>query len=177
MQKRRRQREEEGPALGPEERARIEAIARGAAEGAGLEVVRAAASPQRRLRVMVDRPDFAITIGDCESASRAVADALRTAGLDPGRFEIEIESPGADRPLTRPEDFERFRGAQVTVTLRVARDGRRNFTGPLLGWAGGDVTVHVLDEKAPETFLAAEIREVRLHPPIERPGERTRRRP
>jgi ribosome maturation factor RimP len=161
------------PPHDPEEARRAEALAREAAERAGFGVVLARASANRRLRVMLDRPEgAAVTIDDCAIANRAIQAALTAAGLDPGNFEIEVESPGADRPLTREEDFVRFRGERVTVSLREAREGRRNFTGTLVGFAGGDVTVHVLDEDAPETFPAREIREVRLHPEPEKPPPR-----
>jgi ribosome maturation factor RimP len=113
-----------------------------------------------------------VTIADCATASRAVEEGLRAIRVEPGSLQIEVESPGADRPLTRPQDFERFAGQRVTVTLREAREGRRNFTGPLLGYAQGDVTIQVLDEAVPETFKAADIREVRLHPEPQKPAER-----
>jgi ribosome maturation factor RimP len=155
---------------------RLEAAARAALEAAAFDVVRVRVYPERRVRAMVDGPAGApVTVGDCERASRALADALAAAGADPGTFDVEVESPGADRPLTRPADFERFREKQVTLTLWEARDGRRNYTGALLGRSeSGEVTVHVLDEEAPTTFPAKEVREVRLHPeaklpPRERP--------
>lgn len=162
---------------GPNDPDRIAAAARAAVEAIGFQVIFARTSPNRRVVVMVDRRDGGpVTVADCEIASRAVEGALRALGHDPGAFFIEVESPGADRPLTSPEDFVRFRGVQVTVTLRESREGRRNFTGLLVGYDNGDVTVHVLDEAAPETFRGPEIREVRLHPKVERPAERPPRR-
>jgi ribosome maturation factor RimP len=136
---------------------------------------------------MIEGPgDVAVTVRDCERASRTIGAAIRSLDLDPGAFDLEVESPGADRPLTREVDFERFRGQQVTVTLREAREGRRNFTGALIGFVavpgspksfasggGGDVTLHVLDTPEPETFRAADVKEVRLHPDLKsRPSER-----
>lgn len=160
----------------PTESRRAESVARAAAEVAGYGVIVARASHTRRLRVMIERADgAAVTIADCAAANRAVEAALRAASMDPGDFEIEVESPGADRPLTREADFARFRGERVTVSLREGREGRRNFTGTLLGFAAGDVTLHVLDEGAPETFLAKDIREVRLHPEPEKPPPREKR--
>lgn len=147
--------------------ARLEGLARAAVEAAGYEVVQLQLPPNRRLRLMID-VEGGVGIEDCRRASRIVEEALAGAGFDPGGFHIEVESPGVDRPLTRPSDFERFRGARVTLSLHQARasDGRRNFTGTLIGYAGGDVTVHVLDAPEPETFRAAEVRQVRLHPEV-----------
>lgn len=167
-------RKDRPPPLSREDGDRILAEARGALALAGFGVVEARAFPEWRLKLLIDGPAGApVTIGDCERASRAVVDVLRASGRDPGDFEIDVGSPGADRPLTRDEDFVRFAGQQVTVTLWEAREGRRNFTGRLVGRdAHGDVTVHVLDEPAPETFAHAAIREVRLHPELKlRPRE------
>src|SRR5207248_1385982 len=136
-----------------EEGERIVAEVRKTLEAAGFGVIVARAFPERRLCVMIDGPAGApVTIADCERASRAAEAAIRAAGQDPGAFEIDVESPGADRPLTRDADFERFKGEQVTVTLKEPRDGRRNFTGRLMAHAAGDVTVHVLDEAEATTF-------------------------
>ena len=154
--------------------AKVEAIARSAAESVGLDVLAARVSGSGHLRLIVENATAPLTVSDCAAASRAVADSLRAAGIDPGSLAIEVESPGIDRPLLRPADFERFRGCQVTVSLRESRNGRRNFTGPLIARdaASGDVTVQVLDEAEPETFRGTEIREVRLRPPFkERPAE------
>jgi ribosome maturation factor RimP len=123
---------------------------------------------------MIERAGGEIpTVGDCERASKIAEAAIQAAGAEPGDFEFEVESPGADRPLTRPEDYVRFAAEQVTVTLYEAReDGRRNFTGRLIGEQNGDVTVHVLDETEPQTFAKNMIREVRLHPEMKfKPAE------
>ncbi len=141
----------------------------------GMDVIEVTLSrAARRLRVMIDKKSdrppgplgepSGVTVDDCALASRAIEGLLRGHDLDPGTFDIAVESPGADRPLTREHDFARFRGRQVTVSLRQARDGRRNFTGELVGYEGGDVTVKVLDQAEAETFRRGDIREVRLHP-------------
>ncbi len=145
---------------------RVVAAIRAAVEAAAFEVVSARTFSNFQVRLLIDGPGgAAVTVADCERASRTAIEAVRGLGLDPGSFEFEVASPGADRPLTRPVDFVRFRGQAVTVTLREPREGRRNFTGPLLARSdAGDVTVHVLDEPEPETFGAAGIKEVRLHP-------------
>ncbi len=149
-------------------------------EEAGYEVVRLQMPPTRHLRVMIDVPEGAVTLADCRRVSRVVEAALDEVGHDPGSFAIEVESPGVDRPLTRPRDFERFKGERVTLTLNSARqpDGRRRFTGTLLGWNGGDVTLHVLDANEPETFKRADIKGVRLNPepPNHDDGYRPKRR-
>lgn len=166
------------PALDRERGEAILAEVKRALEGSGFALIRGRAFPNWQLRIMIERAGGEIpTVGDCEQASRVAQSAVQAAGADPGQFEFEVESPGADRPLTRPEDFVRFAGEQVTVTLFEAREGRRNFTGRLIGEKDGDVTVHVLDETEPQTFAKTMIREARLHPEMKfKPAEEDERR-
>jgi ribosome maturation factor RimP len=147
-------------------------------EAAGFEVVRLHLPPTRRMRLMIDVPDGRVTLADCRRASTLAEEALHEVGHDPGSFSIEVESPGVDRPLTRERDFQRFKGERVMLTLNDARhtDGRRRFTGKLLGWNRGDVTLHVLDADAPETFRADAIEGVRLNPEPMFPSESHRRK-
>jgi len=160
----------------PEQEALALAVTQ-ALEAQQFDVIRARVYPQRRVVVMIEGTDGpTTTVEDCARANRVVADALTAAGQDAGAFDMEVESPGSDRPLTRAKDFTRFTGKNVTVTLEKDRDGRKNFTGALVSRseADGVVTVKVFDTTEPTTFPAAEIREVRLHsdikvPPRERP--------
>ncbi|MFC1705362.1 ribosome maturation factor RimP [Planctomycetota bacterium] len=137
-------------------------------ESADYDVVEIKLHATRRLRVVID-VETGVCLADCQRASGLAAVALCDLGHDPGGFHIEVESPGADRPLTRSRDFERFRGSQVTVSLKEAGyDGRRNFTGTLVGATEDTVTVHVLDRDDPEVFDRASIRRVSLRPVIEK---------
>lgn len=116
-------------------------------------------------------PSWGIRIADCQLVSHAAQTAIEGFGRDPGSYQIEVSSPGLDRPLTRPEHFARFHGRQVTLSLRESRssDGRRNFTGVLVSADDDTVTVHVLDAAQPESFPRSQIRAVRLRPDIEAP--------
>ncbi len=71
----------------------------------------------RTLRVSIDGPE-PITIGDCEKVSRVIGPLLDHAGTIPGPYELEVSSPGAERPLRGKPDYERFSGKRVNVHYR-----------------------------------------------------------
>jgi ribosome maturation factor RimP len=85
------------------------------------------------IRVFIDWPaelERSITINDCENVSRQLGQILMVANLDYRR--LEVSSPGLDRPLKTPRDFERFQGFQVRVRLRELLKGRRQWEGTLV---------------------------------------------
>ena len=94
------------------------------------------------LRVYIDK-DGGIGIDDCEAFSRALDPVLDEADPIPGSYVFEVSSAGAERELKRPSDFERFLGSNVEVKLYRACDGRKTFTGKLLAYEDGDVTIAV----------------------------------
>ena len=78
-----------------------------------------------------------VSLEDCERVSRDVSASLDVADLITHAYQLEVSSPGLDRPLWRESDFVRFQGAQVRVRLLDGVDGRRNFSGRLCGAHGG----------------------------------------
>ncbi|HEX2658299.1 MAG TPA: ribosome maturation factor RimP [Polyangia bacterium] len=68
---------------------------------------------------------------DCERVSRDVSAALDVADLIPSAYELEVSSPGLDRPLRRQQDFQRFAGCEARIRLTEGVEGRRNFSGRL----------------------------------------------
>lgn len=88
------------------------------------------------LRVYIDQPESVgghIGIEDCERASRQISVLLDVEDPVPGAYSLEVSSPGFDRVLRLPRHFGRFVGQRVRVELRIARDGRRRYTGTLKG--------------------------------------------
>jgi len=150
-------------------------------EAAGFEVVRLLNHPHRVVRVWADREQGGITMDECVRLTRAVRAALEERGEDPGDYQVEVQSPGLDRPLVRAADFERFAGHEVAVVLKEKLDGRRNFKGKLVGLEEGSVVVEDPDGEAPWRFPRRDCKEVRLVPdlpvpgPPRAPGERTRK--
>lgn len=96
------------------------------------------------LRVLLDK-EGGVDILDCEKVSRTLSDLLDEADPIEGSYTLEVSSAGAERPLKRPGDFQRFMGSPVTVKLYKARNGRKEFAGVLAGYDDGDVTVTVGD--------------------------------
>ena len=70
-----------------------------------------------------------VTVADCERASRTISACLDVADPIPGRFSLEVSSPGLDRPLRRASDYRRFAGRRASIKLRDPVEGRRNFAG------------------------------------------------
>jgi ribosome maturation factor RimP len=89
------------------------------------------------MRVVIDRPD-GVDLGTCERVTNHLRDLLLDVGL-------EVSSPGPERPLTKPDHFRRFLGRRARVRTRAPRDGRRSFTGELLGASDEEVTVAAAD--------------------------------
>ena len=111
------------------------------------------------LRVYLDK-EGGVDILDCEKVSRALSDLLDEADPIEGSYTLEVSSAGAERPLKRPGDFERFIGSPVAVKLYKARNGRKEFAGTLAGYDNGDVTVTV--GNAAMTFGKDEVALCRL---------------
>ena len=88
------------------------------------------------VRVFIDHPD-GISLDDCETVSLAVSALLDVEDPVPGNYNLEVSSPGLDRKLVKPADYERFRGKKATIKLRTPRDGRGQFTGRLAGLSEG----------------------------------------
>ncbi|MBE3577425.1 MAG: ribosome maturation factor RimP [Limnochordales bacterium] len=84
------------------------------------------------LRVFIDKPG-GVTIADCEMMSRRLDPLLDEADPIPHEYALEVSSPGVERPLKRPADFQRFAGQEVALRLFAPVEGRRNWQGRLLG--------------------------------------------
>lgn len=92
------------------------------------------------LRVFIDKPG-GVEIDDCEAVSRNLSDRLDEADPIPGTYLLEVSSPGLERPLKRPEDFERFAGQLVRITTFAPVDGQKEWQGTLIGLVDGKVQV------------------------------------
>ncbi len=108
----------------------------------GLEVVRVRIldGDDTILEIFLDRADDRhIDVDDCVSASRAISALLDIEDPIAGHYDLEVSSPGIDRPLTRPKDFERYAGFEARIELEKAKDGQRRFRGLLKGLAEDEV--------------------------------------
>jgi ribosome maturation factor RimP len=111
--------------------------------------------------IYIDRPG-GIAVEDCERVSREVAALLDVEDPIPGHYDLEVSSPGLDRPLFTLEQFERFSGQVAQVSLFTPLDGRRKFKGEILGIRSGVVR---LDQDGTEVELdMGNIAKARLVP-------------
>jgi ribosome maturation factor RimP len=118
--------------------ARVAAVVEPVLEGLGFRLVRVRISGMAgcTVQIMAERPDGTMTIEDCETASRALSPVLDVADPIDRAYQLEVSSPGMDRPLVRRSDFERYAGNQIKIEMSVAVAGRRRFRGYLLGVEG-----------------------------------------
>ncbi|MDE1951792.1 MAG: ribosome maturation factor RimP [Betaproteobacteria bacterium] len=98
--------------------------------GMGYACVEIAWASAGLLRITIDRLDSEfVTVDDCERVTRQLQYALEVEGLDYRR--LEVSSPGLDRLVKLPDDWERFAGLEVEVTLRAPYKGRKKYRGML----------------------------------------------
>jgi ribosome maturation factor RimP len=84
-----------------------------------------------------------ITLDDCERVSRAVSESLDAADPIPGRYTLEVSSPGLDRVLRTRAHFERFAGERVRLEMMQPVDGRKRFSGRLKEVGASDITLEL----------------------------------
>ena len=139
-------------------------------EGEGLELVHVeyrGAGKERLLRVDIDREDGGVTIKDCELVSKQLSPMLDVMDSIPGTYELQVSSPGLDRPLYKPRDYERFLGSLVRVKTAEAVGGNNVIIGHLQSFDGDMISV--ADPKSTKKGKVYEIelsniREARLEP-------------
>jgi ribosome maturation factor RimP len=120
-----------------------------AALGTPIEIVEIqlrGAGKSRLLRVYIDKPG-GVTHGDCELISERLGGLLDKEDtlLDEG-YTLEVSSPGVERKLTRPRDFERVVGQKIRLTVRDAIEGQTRFEGKLTGFADRTLEVEIASE-------------------------------
>jgi len=108
--------------------------------GFALLQARMIGGARRTLQVMVEPAveGRGMTVEDCAEVSQAVSAVLDVADPIEGSYALEVSSPGIDRPLVRPRDFERFKGSEARIELAELVEGRRRFRGRLEGLVGGE---------------------------------------
>ena len=125
---------------------RIQDIIAPTLESMGYVVVRLQLQGDRHttLQIMAERADRkAMDVEDCAKVSRAVSPLLDVDDPIEDAYALEVSSPGVDRPLVRAEDFDRFAGFEAKVEMNYLIDGRKRFTGRLVGLVDGNVQILV----------------------------------
>ncbi len=118
-------------------------------EELGYEIVRVLLLSSARdggvqtLQIMTEAEDGTISVEGCAKISRAVSVILDVEDPISGEYNLEVSSPGLDRPLTRRKDFVNYAGYEVKVEMECAIEGRRRFKGELLGLKGDEINILV----------------------------------
>lgn len=135
-------------------------------EGMGFELVGVEFDGhQRVLRLYIDHPD-GIGLEACSKVSYQVSGVLDVEDPIPGRYQLEVSSPGMDRPLFKRAHFERFEGAVIRIQVVRPIEGRRRYKGTLSAIEGEEI---VLTDEEGKVFRIpfSQIDRARLVPDFE----------
>lgn len=92
------------------------------------------------LRVFIDAPD-GVTVDDCADVSRRVSALLDVEDPIPGEYNLEVSSPGLDRPLRRDSHFVKYAGSEIRVRMQKGFVGRRRVKGRLVGLENDEIVI------------------------------------
>ena len=143
----------------------------------GLELVDASVRGGRgrgRVQIIVDTPagDGLVNLDACAAVSREVGHHLDVGDVVPGAYVLEVSSPGIDRALGRPIDFERVLGQTVHLETRRALDGQRRFKGELTAFDGSQVELQT--DRGPVRIPFAAIAKAQAFVPQDAPSQSRR---
>ncbi|WP_456434033.1 ribosome maturation factor RimP [Thermosulfuriphilus sp.] len=106
------------------------------------------------LRLLIDK-DGGVNLEDCVQVSEVVGDLLDAEDFIHHAYNLEVSSPGVERPLVRERDYERFAGRKAKLTTKRPLKGRRNFTGIILGIKDGLISLELADGQRVEIPFSA----------------------
>jgi len=110
-------------------------------------------SRHKTMQVMAERLDEAgMTVDDCSAISREISALLDVDDPIQDAYDLEVSSPGIDRPLVKLRDFERFAGFDARVEMFDAVDGRKKFKGKLIGLSGENVEIKMGEQRVALPF-------------------------
>jgi ribosome maturation factor RimP len=139
---------------------RLTELGEQAAQGSGIEVLEVdlrGAGKARLLRVYIDKPG-GVTHGDCEFISQRLGELIDREDAVPGdSYTLEVSSPGVERKLSKPRDFERVVGQKVKLLVREPVEGQLRWEGKLASIAGGVLAV----ETEPGSLVQVPLEKIR----------------
>ena len=121
---------------------RVAALAEPVLDSMGFRLVRVKMFGST-VQIMAERPDGSFSIDDCENFSRQFSPMMDVADIISAHYQLEVSSPGIDRPLVRASDFETWAGHEVKIEMAVAQAGRKRFKGDLEGYVDGEVRIFI----------------------------------
>jgi ribosome maturation factor RimP len=125
--------------------AQLAAIAEPVLTDLGFRLVRVVLSGRNgtTVQIMAERPDGTISVKECADISRRLSPVLDAHDPIQGQYTLELSSPGIDRPLVRPSDFEDWAGYEAKIEMKELIAGRKRFRGMLEGVEGEEVRIEV----------------------------------
>ena len=125
--------------------AEIAALAEPVLAELGFRLVRVVVSGRNgvTVQIMAERPEGTITVEECAEISRRLSPVLDVHDPIRGQYTLEVSSPGIDRPLVRPSDFEAWAGYEAKIEMKEPISGRKRFRGVLEGIEGDEVRIEV----------------------------------
>jgi ribosome maturation factor RimP len=114
------------------------------------------------LRIYADRPEGGITISDCQWISERIGTVLDVEDVIPHSYNLEVSSPGLDRPLKSQKDFERHKGIVVKIKTTEPLDNQRNFKGEVVSTSKEGVTIHDVSRNAEVEIPYEKIKSARV---------------
>lgn len=136
--------------------ARIQDLIEPTINDMGFEIVRVQVSGGQTMKVqiMAEPLDGAdMTVEACAKISRAVSAVMDVEDPIADAYTLEVSSPGIDRPLVRLRDFDRFKGFEAKIELLQVTDGRRKFSGRLVGIEDENIQVDIQGETISVPFI------------------------
>ena len=114
-------------------------------EDMGYELVRIRfqGGKTKTVQIMADKPDGGIEVDDCAQISTAVSATLDVEDPIEDAYDLEVSSPGIDRPLTRLKDFQAWKGYEAKLETADLIDGRKRFRGTLQGVEDDEVLIEI----------------------------------
>jgi ribosome maturation factor RimP len=125
--------------------AQIASLAEPVLADLGFRLVRVVISGRdgATLQIMAERLDGMLTVEECATISRRLSPVLDAHDPMAGRYTLEVSSPGIDRPLVRPSDFEDWAGYEAKIEMKEPIAGRKRYRGMLEGVEGNELRIEV----------------------------------
>ena len=114
------------------------------------------------VRIFLDKPG-GVDLTDCTRLSRAFDDHFEAESLMPGKYILEVSSPGIDRPVRKPKDFEAFAGEQIRITTVERIEGRNKHRGTLAGFDTGTEEVKLETDDGVLSIPLHTVKKARLN--------------
>lgn len=139
--------------------AQVAAVIEPVLDSSGFRLVRVTVTGRegKIVQVLAERPDGTMTIGDCEAASRELSPVLDVHDPIADSYRLEVSSPGIDRPLVRPSDFDDWSGYEAKIELSEMIDGRKRFRGVLEGFKDGEIRIELDLDQVGRTVIGLPI--------------------